>query len=108
MKKQSILKFISIKIAFSAMLLCIVISSCKKESVPVAKSPVIETPVATGKVSNESLIKFLSITLEVEKSEIAFDSAKDEFIVRGQLKFDRTETEKHYNEANVYQAIHGK
>lgn len=108
MKKHSNLKFLSISITFSVMLLSIVISSCKKEVVPVAKPPVVETPVATDKVSNESLIKFLSITLEVEKSEIAFDGAKDAFIVRGQLKLDRTETEKHYNEANVYQAIYGK
>lgn len=108
MKEQSNLKLMSIKIAFSAILLSVVASSCKKETTPLVKPPVIETPIATDKVSNESLIKFLSITLEVEKSEITFDSAKDAFIVRGQLKFDRTETEKHYNEANVYQAIHGK
>lgn len=93
---------------FSVFLLCAVLGSCKKKNEEEIKPVTTDVKVSVSPVSNESLIKFLSITLDVQKTEISFNAADDEFIVRGQLKFRRAEIENHYNESNVYQTIYGK
>jgi hypothetical protein len=107
MKKQTILRSFFSEMPLLLLVFSLGVSSCKKtESAPVSQ-PIVESPVKTEEVSEESLIKFLSISLGVEKSEITLDKSTNEFFVRG-LKFSRTDTEMHYNKANVYQAIYGK
>ena len=87
------------------LLVFMTISSCKKDEVNI--TPSIDNIYPVSSVSKESLVKFLSITLGVQKSEITYISKYDEFIIR-ELKFGRIETEDHYKNANVYHATYGE
>lgn len=108
MKKTTILRRPYLVKVFSVLLLIAVVSSCKKkDELEVVPAPSTEKS-DTNTASNESLIKFLSINLGVEKSEIVFNTKNDEFIVRGSLKFSRTEIANLYQDANVYQSTYGK
>jgi len=86
------------------LIIVISASSCKKKDI-IETLPTVKDLKVVPSISTESLIKFLSITLDVKKSEIAFNPIDDEFIIRGQLKFTRNEIESNYKNANVYQAI---
>ena len=108
MKKITRFKKIYLVEIVSVLLLCLTVSSCKKKDEMKASPSASEEKNQTAKVSNDSLIKFLSITLDVKKTEIDFNPTSDEFIVRGKLKFSRTEIEDRYNHSNVYQTIYGK
>jgi CRISPR/Cas system-associated protein Cas10 (large subunit of type III CRISPR-Cas system) len=88
-------------------LVVVVGSSCKKTDQFVAENTNTEVKTEIDSVSNESLIKFLSITLNVDKKEISYDSAINEFIIRGH-KFNRDQVKSDYSSANVYQSTFGK
>ncbi|AMQ00308.1 hypothetical protein AY601_3442 [Pedobacter cryoconitis] len=107
MKNKSILKLSLMKVAFMLILAIVVGSSCKKTEQPVAENTNTEVKTEINSVSNESLIKFLSITLNVDKKEISYDSAINEFIIRGH-KFTRDQVKSDYSSANVYQSTFGK
>ena len=82
------------------------LSACKKSESTVPAPEGIEKPQETYAVSNERLVKYLSITLGVSKEEVIFNKEINEFNVRGH-KFNRTETEANYLAANVYRATYG-
>ena len=107
MKNKSILKLSLMKTAFMLMLVFAIGSSCKKNEQPVAENANPGVKTETDSVSNESLIKFLSITLNVDKKEISYDSAINEFTIRGH-KFNRDQVKSDYSSANVYQSTFGK
>ena len=81
------------------------LSACKK-SESIMEPGKIEKPTESNAVSNEKLVKYLSITLGVSKEEVIFDKKNNEFNVRGH-KLSRTETEENYLAANVYRATYG-
>ncbi|MCX2450890.1 hypothetical protein OQX61_06340 [Pedobacter sp. PLR] len=58
-------------------------------------------------VSEASLLKFLSISLDVDIEEINYDKSNNEYIIRGN-KFNKTEMEKIYLDANIYHKEYGK
>jgi hypothetical protein len=106
-KKPTMIRGVYLIKVLYVLLLLAAASSCKKSN-EVEAIPSIEASKVQSVVSNESLIKFLSITLDVQKSEIKFSPANDEFIVRGQLKFKRSLIEGHYNQSNIYQTTYGQ
>jgi len=82
------------------------LSACKKSESTIMESGKIEKPTEPNAVSNEKLVKYLSITLGVSKEEVIFDKKNNGFNVRGH-KLSRTETEENYLAANVYRATYG-
>lgn len=95
---------ISTTLMLSILMSVTLVSSCKKtESTIVAP----EKPADSNSVSNEKLVKFLSITLGVGKEEVIFNEKCNEFNVRGH-KFNRPELETRYLSANVYKATYGE
>lgn len=82
-------------------------SSCEKEEVVLVKEPISTTPGTVNTVSDEHLLKFLSICLGVQISEISYLKDSNEFLIRN-IKFNRTEMENFYLSANIYRAEHGE
>ena len=106
MKKYLTNFYLHRNVAFAILISFVALTSCKKNE---AIEPIVtDTINGVEAVSNESLIKFLSISLSVPKEEIIFDADNQEFVLWGKLRLKRSETEEHYKNANVYQAIYGK
>jgi len=106
MKKDLTQFYLPTNIVLAILFSFVGLSSCKKKEV--VEPIVIDTPKDVEAVSNESLIKFLSISFGVPKDETVYDKYNQEFILRGKLRLKRTEVEDYYKNANVYQAIYGK
>lgn len=107
MKKESDLRLSLLKAAFVLMLVFSIGTSCKKNEQNLVENASPEAKTEIDSVSNKNLIKFLSITLNVDKKEISYDSAINEFIIRGH-KFNRDQVKSDYSSANVYQSTFGK
>lgn len=107
MKKQFNRINVNNTLILSLLLSATLLSACKKTEQVVAPADKTETPIPPYLVSNDKLVKFLSITLGVDKEEVILDEKNNEFSVRG-LKFNRTETETRYLGANVYKATYGE
>lgn len=94
-----------IKVPAQLLFVALIAIACKKdEKLPVN---VKKETSSLQKSTNEKLIKFLSISLDVSKDEIVFDEEKNEFVIRGQ-KFNKVEVESNYEGANVYKTTYGE
>jgi hypothetical protein len=95
------------KVALSGLLVTTFFSSCEKNEN--LKSNVTDSSSSTKSnvTPDSSLIKFLSISLNVKKSEITFDDKKSDYVIRG-LRFNKTDIDSTYKKANVYQLKYGK
>jgi len=86
-----------LKIVFYVILTTTVVS-CAKD-----KSKVTDTTKVEQKTDYTKIIKFLSITLNVDKSEIKLNKESGEFIIRGD-KYNIDEVTERYNNSNEYKA----
>ena len=107
MKKNNVFRFVLPRIRLALLFVVFSFSSCEKEEIVLVKEPVIITPGTVNTVSDEHLLKFLSISLGVQISEISYLKDSNEYLIRN-LKFNRTEIEGHYLMANIYRAEHGE
>lgn len=107
MKKNNVFRLVLPKTTLALMFVVFSFSSCDKEEVLLVKEPVITNPGTVNTVSDEHLLKFLSICLGVQISEISYLKDSNEYLIRN-IKFNRTEIEGHYLMANIYRAEHGE
>lgn len=107
MKKNNVFRFVLSKTTLALMFVVFSFSSCEKEEVALVKEPVLTSPDIVNTVSDERLLKFLSISLGVQISEISYLKDSNEFLIRN-IKFNRTEMEDFYLNANIYRAEHGE
>jgi len=107
MERNIIFKLFCSGIAFPVLLITLTVSSCKKNEQAEVKQVSGALPSQGSIVPNDKLIKFLEISLQVEKGEVSFDTVSNEFEVGG-IRLSRLDVQKHYEEANIYQATYGK
>lgn len=107
MRKLNYFKLSLSKISMLLLVFGASFSSCKKDDSTAVNNPKLVIPSTVNKVSDEKLIKFLSISLGVQKEEIFYLKDSNEFLIRN-IRFNRVEMEDFYINANIYHAEYGE
>jgi hypothetical protein len=107
MKRHLFKKLFLTKAIVGGLLIIATFASCEKNQSTKGEVTTGPTTRIAASTPDSSLVKFLSITLGVNKTEVKFEEETGNYVIRGN-KFPKADIDSTYKKANVYQLKHGK